>query len=1034
MSNTVARAWSHGLFALPLIFLIASQAFADNAILGLRIPPGFAITEFADSRLANDIFAMAIDPRGRVVVSGPGYIRILVDDDGDGKADRALPFADGPNEGAQGLLWEGDALYFTANGGLRRYRVAKGDGRVEGPSELIWPLRTGGEHNAHAIRRGPDGWLYVLCGDQAGVGRREASLATSPIHDPVGGAVLRLTPDLKACEVVADGFRNPYAMDFNAEGELCTFDSDNERCVSLPWYESTRFYHVLPGGHYGWQAPQRAQTWRCPPYFCDMVAPVAHLGRGSPTGVACYRHSQFPDHYRGGVFLADWTFGRIFFLSLQRAGASYHAQSEVFLQAVGDNGFAPTALAVHPQTGDLYVAIGGRGTHGAVYSIRYTAGSRSPLPITTAAPSARSLDWSPSDRDEWLRLANSGMPPDRFRTLALLRRHRERFSAAEISRAIQTNWNHPDRAIRQASAALIRTLDRDARQELRKQLNTPAETITWGLGCLPDDATAVLTLVTPLLAAEREASELRLDAVRLIQLALGDLMDPRLKGTVWEGYSARQKTPSTESARALQVLRRMMPTGQPELDREIARTFALIADGDSGTVQTIADRLTTASDPVDDIHYLIVLARLCGPRSPETTARSAGALLALDRKLTERRRNRDRNWPLRIVEMYAELVRQDPALNAALLTSLEFGRPDHALFARAGGFDRRRAAEIFLSKAAANDQFAWTAELVELLGELPHERIASVLRRLGDRSGLEDAILPILAQKPEATDRERFLRGLGSPQLQTVACCLTALEQLPHVRSEAQFLALIRAMRRLPAGKEAEPLRARLARSLQASTGQSKLGSDPAAWRDWFARTYPRLASQLDAADGVDVVAWKGRLARLDWTRGHAERGGAIFEKAGCAACHTGSRALGPDLRGVTRRFSRDDLFTAILQPSRDIAPRYRTILIATDDGKVYQGLVAYEAVDSLLLQTGPTTTVRLDHARISSRRLTDASLMPTGLLDRLTDQEIADLYQFLKTLAPSDGAGRDEHSGPAAPNGQKHEHALELDRPPSMD
>ena len=50
--------------------------------------------------LAHDIFAMTIDSFGRVVVSGPGYVRILEDQDGDGRAERAIDFADGPKSGA----------------------------------------------------------------------------------------------------------------------------------------------------------------------------------------------------------------------------------------------------------------------------------------------------------------------------------------------------------------------------------------------------------------------------------------------------------------------------------------------------------------------------------------------------------------------------------------------------------------------------------------------------------------------------------------------------------------------------------------------------------------------------------------------------------------------------------------------------------------------------------------------------------------------------------------------------------------------
>ena len=110
---------------------------------------------------------------------------------------------------------------------------------------------------------------------------------------------------------------------------------------------------------------------------------------------------------------------------------------------------------------------------------------------------------------------------------------------------------------------------------------------------------------------------------------------------------------------------------------------------------------------------------------------------------------------------------------------------------------------------------------------------------------------------------------------------------------------------------------------------------------------------------------------------------------------------MGPDLRGSTNRFSRDDLFTAILQPSRDISPRYRTTQIITSDDKIYQGLIIYEAVDSLLLQSGPATTVRLVNQQIASRRTTDISLMPVGLLDKASDRDIVDLYAYLKSLTP---------------------------------
>jgi putative heme-binding domain-containing protein len=124
-----------------------------------------------------------------------------------------------------------------------------------------------------------------------------------------------------------------------------------------------------------------------------------------------------------------------------------------------------------------------------------------------------------------------------------------------------------------------------------------------------------------------------------------------------------------------------------------------------------------------------------------------------------------------------------------------------------------------------------------------------------------------------------------------------------------------------------------------------------------------------------------------------------VFAKATCAACHDGGGAVGPSLVGVAKRFSRDDLLTAILQPSKDVSPRYRPTRVVTTDDKAYTGILVYEATDGVILQTGADTAVRLAGASIASMRAVDVSLMPTGLIDKLTDGEIADLIAYLTTL-----------------------------------
>lgn len=962
---------------------------------GLRVPNGFEVTQFANAKLANDIFCMTFDPSGRVVVSGPGYVRVLIERDG--SAERAIDLIPGLKGGPQGLFWEGNTLYYMADGGLRG-QVIKEDKPV-GPSELIRRMKTGGEHEGHAIQRGPDGWMYVLCGNSTGIDSTYATLPTSLIREPIAGCVLRFTPDLKNSEIVADGFRNSYGIDFTLDGELVTFDSDNERCVSLPWYEPTRFYHVVPGGHHGWLAPQRAGFWRLPPYFCDVVPPVATLGRGSPTGVVCYRHEQFPAAYRGGVFLADWTFGRIWFLDLKRSGASYMAEKRLFLEATGENGFAPTALAVHPTTGDLFVSIGGRGTRGAVYRIRHMAGFAA-LPkgarLQPVAP--RKLDWETDSKTTLLRMATAKNARERWRGLIEMRRHRTQLNSDTLQRAVSSNWHHSDRLVRLAAAELLRTLNEEDCANLLSKARASWQRLTWALAASETQPIEAANQAAQVLKSRDAPREVRLAAVRVIQRAMGDIGNTMARGTAFEGYSPRAENAVdilTTSTRA--AISDAFPSGDAELDREISRTLAVLEVSDSSLLARVADQLTDKAGPVEDIHYLIVLARLRGARTESVTQRVADALLNLDRKIIQQKLNRDTNWPLRLQEVHRELTAKDSRLNTTILASDDFGRPDHALLAECPKFDRRRAAESFLKRAGPDENFVWTPMLVRLLGELPDVQALPVLRRLWDHGGLEDAILPLLARRPVVTDSARFLDGLASPRLETVSLCLDALDKLPRGDDNAVALALIRALRSIPDGRENDKLRRRIAEKLRAATGEKYQGDDQKKWTAWFVLKYPKEAAKLGNNDGVDVDSWNRRLSAINWPAGDAERGRVVFSRANCSSCHSGAQALGPDLRGAASRFSREDLFTAIVQPSKDVSPRYRTTLIGTADGKYYQGIIIYEAVDSLILQTGPDATVRLTNPRITERRVLPTSLMPAGLLDKFADRDIADLYAYLK-------------------------------------
>jgi putative heme-binding domain-containing protein len=807
----------------------------------------------------------------------------------------------------------------------------------------------------------------------------------------------------------------PLRHGLQPDGDLFTFDSDNERCVSLPWYEPTRFYHVIDGRHYGWLNPQHAITWRRPPYFCDVVAPIATLGRGSPTGVVCYAHNQFPSEYHGGFFLGDWTFGKIHFATLQRKGASYTATTKVFLESLGDNGFAPTACAIDPTTGDLYVSIGGRGTRGAVYRVRhperYAAIKDKLGPYTMAK---RSLEWKEGMKKEIedkITQSNAvgvltAEAHERLWALQMLRRHNSQWDDKAFStffpRAMATLAKDSDLHVRQALADLV---------ERTMQRANPKD-------ALPDNLQA---FANRYVAAYRfnpwvrrpTTDEDHLFCLRLMQLSLGDVGARNAIGTIWEGYTRRNEkfaVKELDELKAdigeLKTYAADFPMRRANVDREIARTLAMVGWDDPNVRWLVLRRTGAETDPVDDIHYLACYAQLGGKRTDKETPLVAATLLDLDRKIAARKLNRDSNWAPRVSELYVGLVEKNAALHQAMLEHPAFGRSDHALFANTPGFPKERAARIFLERWAKDGNFALTGNIVQLFDAVPAADVLPTVRKRWGETGQEAALLPLLAKAPMASDRGKFIEGLKSPQAATVEACVKGLNVIGAKSDASESFALIRALqqqanqstdKKTPAAN-AGRLAKLVADRLEKTTGQA-FATDSKRWIAWLQETHPEFGKRLANPDGVDVGKWDQRLAKLDWDNGNAAAGKVVFSKASCLTCHSGSQALGPDLVGVTGRFSRADVLTAIIQPSKDVPTRYQTTVLETKDGKTYQGIVIYDAVDSLILQTGAATTVRLDGGQVVSRFVSAQSLMPAGLLDPLSDREIVDLYAYLREL-----------------------------------
>ena len=136
------------------------------------------------------------------------------------------------------------------------------------------------------------------------------------------------------------------------------------------------------------------------------------------------------------------------------------------------------------------------------------------------------------------------------------------------------------------------------------------------------------------------------------------------------------------------------------------------------------------------------------------------------------------------------------------------------------------------------------------------------------------------------------------------------------------------------------------------------------------------------------------RLADAD-----ASRGRAIFKKT-CASCHLlyGDGAkIGPDLTG-SNRANLDYILLNSVDPSFDVPASYKMVSIITNEGRVLNGVIAEEDATRVVLKTVEQPRVVILKEDIAIRKISPKSMMPEGQLDKMKQQEVADLIKYLRT------------------------------------
>lgn len=218
---------------------------ADISDASFQLPPGFSVSLYAEDLVAPR-FLVSTETDDIIVSSTiEGSIKLLRDLDANGSAETVTVLISDLNT-PQGLVFDGDWLYFSERDNVSRVRFNHQSGTLIGqPQLVIGDLPYGHpyhSHNTKTIGISPDRKLYITVGSPCNICEPE---------DPRYSAILRAELDGSGLEIYASGLRNSIGFDWAPwSGEL--FATVNARDLLGDDFPPDELNKVIQGGFYGW--------------------------------------------------------------------------------------------------------------------------------------------------------------------------------------------------------------------------------------------------------------------------------------------------------------------------------------------------------------------------------------------------------------------------------------------------------------------------------------------------------------------------------------------------------------------------------------------------------------------------------------------------------------------------------------------------------------------------------------------------------------------------------------------------------------
>jgi putative heme-binding domain-containing protein len=883
-------------------------------------------------------------------VRGRDKITIHEDTDGDGVFDRHKTFVEGLNIATSALRGRG-GVWVLNPPFLLFYPDRNNDDVPDGDPEVH--LQGFGLEDTHSVvnslRWGPDGWIYAAQGSTVTghITRPGLDDGKEPLHS-MGQLIWRYHPETRRYEVFAEGGGNAFGVEIDSKGRVFSGHNGGD----------TRGFAYVQGGYF-----QKGFDKHGPlsnPYAFGYFPAMKHnrVPRFTHTFLI-YEAPTLPERYHGVLFGVAPLLNHVVMSSLERDGSSTRTRDIGHAVTTTDPWFRPVDITLGPD-GAIYVAdwYDRQITHihnyegqidpgsGRIYRLGPRNAPAPSRPVNLGNMSTRQLVERLSDSNRWIRQTSLRLIADR----------QDRTIVPDLNRAI--GQNNGQTALEELWAlSLLGGLDEAT--ALRTLDHSDPYVRLWTARLVCDAGKVSRALAAKL--AQRAASETNVEvrsqlASSAKRLPARDAL-PIVRQLVTHAEDAHDIHIPLLLWWALESKVASEPEAVLNLFHEPAFWSEAIV---AGTITERVMRRFAASGTRQDLDRCAVLLTLApGPQHVKALMTGFEAAYA-GRSLA--------GLPQSLAEALARYSGQSVTLG------LRQGRP--AAIAEA----------LALLENEQGDR-ARQLQYVQIMGEVRVPGAVPVLLKLGCHcpdNALRAAALQALANYDDPTIAARVLKTYGTLSDDLLAAVWGLL-----VSRRAWAMQFLQAMDE----HTIDP------RTIPREVVDRLLVLDDSQIKEKLVRHF----GEIKPASSAELQAWVSRLAGYVHSGPGIPKPGRQIFLDQCARCHTlygKGGNVGPDLT-TYRRDDLESMLRNIVNPSAEIREGYTSYVVATADGRTLTGVLVDQDRNVVVLRGGDSKELTLPRESIEEMKPSTASLMPEGLLKNLSEQQVRDLFAYLRSTQP---------------------------------